>query len=51
VELLPDQAILPKAALTLRPSAPVRVVLKSGSPNPALHLTAAAGVDSEFLTP
>jgi cytochrome P450 len=40
VELLPDQAILPKAALTLRPSAPVRVVLKRGSPNPALHLTA-----------
>jgi hypothetical protein len=33
VELLPDQAILPKAALTLRPSAPVRVVLRRGSPN------------------
>jgi cytochrome P450 len=33
VELLPDQAILPKAALTLRPSAPVRVLLKRGSPN------------------
>ena len=42
VELLPEQAILPKAALTLRPSAPVQVVLKRGSPNPALHLTGAA---------
>ena len=30
VELLPDQAIRPKAALILRPSAPVRVVLKRG---------------------
>jgi cytochrome P450 len=29
VQLLPDQAIVPKAALTLRPSAAVRVVLKS----------------------
>ena len=27
VELVPNQAIVPKAALTLRPSAPVRVVL------------------------
>jgi hypothetical protein len=34
VELLPEQAILPKAALTLRPSAPVWVVLK-----PALQAT------------
>jgi hypothetical protein len=34
--------ILPKAALTLRPSAPVRVVLKRGSPNEALHLTGGA---------
>jgi cytochrome P450 len=32
-ELLPDQAILPKAALTLRPSAPVLVALKRDSPN------------------
>jgi cytochrome P450 len=40
VELIPDQAIRPKAALTLRPSAPVRVVLKRDSPNPALHRTA-----------
>jgi cytochrome P450 len=31
VELLPDQAIRPKAALTLRPSAPVRVILRCGS--------------------
>jgi cytochrome P450 len=31
LELLPDQGILPKAALTLHPSAPVRVVLKRGS--------------------
>lgn len=35
VELLPNQAILPKAALTLRPSAPVRVALKRGSPSRA----------------
>src|SRR5262249_53042061 len=42
VELLPGQAILPKAALTLRPAAPVRVVLKRGSPNPALYLTGGA---------
>jgi len=33
LELLPDQSIHPKAALTLRPSAPVRVVLRRGSPN------------------
>ena len=32
VELIPDQAIRPKAALTLRPSAPVWVVLKRGLP-------------------
>jgi hypothetical protein len=32
VELLPDQAIVPKAALTLRPSAAVRVAPKRGSP-------------------
>lgn len=31
VELLPDQEIKPKAALTLRPSAPVRVALKCNS--------------------
>ena len=42
VELLPDQAILPKAALTLRPSAPVRVVLKRGLPPQALQQPAAA---------
>ena len=42
VELLPDQAILPQAALTLRPSAPVRVVLKRGSANQALHLIGGA---------
>jgi cytochrome P450 len=42
VELLPDQVILPKAALTLRPSAPVRVLLKRGSPKEALHLTGPA---------
>jgi len=33
VELVPDQAIRPKAALTLRPSAPVHVALKRGPPN------------------
>jgi cytochrome P450 len=42
VELLPDQAIVPKAALTLRPSAPVRVALKRGLPSPALPQTAGA---------
>jgi cytochrome P450 len=41
VVLLPDQAIVPKAALTLRPSAPVWVVLKRGSANLSLHPTAA----------
>jgi cytochrome P450 len=40
VQLLPDQAILPKAALTLHPSAPIRVLLKRGSANESLHLTA-----------
>ncbi len=48
VELLPDQAIVPKAALTLRPSAPVRVLLKRGSPNEALHLTGGACSLSEI---
>jgi cytochrome P450 len=45
VELLPDQAIRPKAALTLRPSAPVRVTLKRGSPNhpTGRHLRVEAG--------
>ncbi len=33
VELLPGQTILPKAALTLRPSAPVLVALKRVSPH------------------
>jgi cytochrome P450 len=49
VELLLEQAILPKAALTLRPSAPVWVVLKPGSPNPALQPTgpASAGCAGE----
>jgi cytochrome P450 len=42
VELLPDQRILPKAALTLRPSAPVRVVLKRGAPNQTVQQAAAA---------
>jgi hypothetical protein len=42
LELLPDQAIRPKAALTLRPSAPVRVVLERGSPSQPLQQTAAA---------
>src|SRR5262249_5008497 len=42
VELLPDQAIVPKAALTLRPSAPVRVVLKRDSVNRPLRQTGAA---------
>jgi cytochrome P450 len=42
VELLPDQAIRPKAALTLRPSAPVEVALKRGPPNQALQQTGAA---------
>ena len=51
VELLPDQAILPKAALTLRPSAPVRVVLKCGSPNEALHLTGGPCSLSEIRSP
>ena len=37
VELLPNQAIRPKAALTLRPSAPARVLLKRGSPNQPLQ--------------
>ena len=36
VELVPGQVIQPKAALTLRPSAPVQVALKRGSPNQAL---------------
>jgi cytochrome P450 len=42
VELFPDQAILPKAALTLRSSTPVRVVLERGSPNQPLQQTGAA---------
>jgi cytochrome P450 len=28
VELLPDEVILPKAGLTLRPSAPIRLALR-----------------------
>jgi cytochrome P450 len=48
VELLPDQAIVPKAALTMRPSAPVRVFLKRGSRNEALRLNEEAGRHSDF---
>ena len=51
VELLPDQAIRPKAALTLRPSAPVQVALKRGSPNPALQQTGAACALSAVQSP
>jgi cytochrome P450 len=40
LELLSDQTIVPKAALTLRPSAPVRVQLKRRTLN-SLHPTAA----------
>jgi cytochrome P450 len=43
VELLPGQAIRPKAALTLRPSAPVQVALKRGSPSHPPERTEAAG--------
>lgn len=43
VELLPGQVIRPKAALTLRPSAPVRVVLTRGSPDPPPHPAAVHG--------
>jgi len=42
VELLPDPAIRPKAALTLRPSAPVQVALRRGSPNHPHQRTGAA---------
>jgi len=51
VELLPDQAIFPKAALALRPSAPVRVTLKRGSPNQALQQTGAACAPSGVHSP
>jgi cytochrome P450 len=42
VEFLPGQAIRPKAALTLRPSAPVQVSLERGSPNQTLEQTTPA---------
>ena len=44
VEILPDQAIRPKAALTLRPSARVQVALKRGSPNQSQQWTGALHV-------
>jgi cytochrome P450 len=42
LELLPDQAIQPKASLTLRPSGPVRVALRCNSPIQAPPQTGAA---------
>ena len=46
MELLPGQATVPKAALTLRPSTPVRVVPKCGSPKHLLQQTAASDAGS-----
>jgi cytochrome P450 len=43
VELLPGQTILPKAGLALRPSGPVRVVLKLQTSSPAQYRTQTLG--------
>ena len=51
VELLPDQAIRPQAALTLRPSAPVQVALNRGSPSHAPQQTGAADAVSALQSP
>lgn len=51
VELLPDQAIQPRASLTLRPSGPVRVTLKCNSPKQAPQQIGAARSLSGFDSP
>jgi cytochrome P450 len=47
VELVPNQTIVPKAALTLRPSAAVRVRLNRHSPHQTVHQTEAPQEDTE----
>jgi cytochrome P450 len=51
VELLAGQAIEPKGALTLRPSAPVRVTLERSAPGQALQQSGTACAPSAVYGP